>query len=105
MKARDGSLHERQLSRLLLSSFFVPVVSLARSKRSCHRRQSGAAAANAVAYLPSGCAQVVFDFVEKRYPEIQTFSVEGAKSLPQSVVDEVRSFCAWHWYRGLYLLC
>lgn len=47
----------------------------------------------------------MFDFVEKRYPEIQTFSVEGAKSLPQSVVDEVRSFCAWHWYRGLYLLC
>lgn len=35
--------------------------------------------------------QVVFDFVEKRYPEIQTFNVEGAKVLPTAVVKEVHS--------------
>ena len=35
-------------------------------------------------------AQVVFDFVEKRYPEIQTFNVEGARVLPKAVVKEVR---------------
>lgn len=33
---------------------------------------------------------MVFDFVEKRYPEIQTFSVEGAKVLPKEVVRQVR---------------
>ena len=31
---------------------------------------------------------VVFDFVEKRYPEIKTFAVEGARVLPKSVVEE-----------------
>lgn len=34
--------------------------------------------------------QVVFDFVEKRYPEIVSFNVEGAKVLPPAVVKEVR---------------
>jgi outer membrane protein assembly factor BamA len=35
-----------------------------------------------------GKFSVVFDFVEKRYPEIKTFAVEGAKVLPKSIVDE-----------------
>lgn len=35
--------------------------------------------------------RVVFDFVEKRYPEIKTFDVEGAKVLPKTVVAEVDS--------------
>ena len=35
-----------------------------------------------------GKFSVVFDFVEKRYPEIQTFAVEGARVLPKSVVEE-----------------
>jgi hypothetical protein len=34
---------------------------------------------------------VVFDFVEKRYPEIQTFNVEGANVLPPTVVTAVSS--------------
>ena len=34
--------------------------------------------------------QVVFDFIEKRYPEIVSFNVEGAKVLPPAVVQEVR---------------
>ncbi|PSC70609.1 chaperonin 60B2 [Micractinium conductrix] len=34
--------------------------------------------------------KVVFDFVEKRYPEIQTFNVDGAKVLPPAVVKEVQ---------------
>ncbi len=33
--------------------------------------------------------QVVFDFVEKRYPEIQTFNVEGAQVLPKTIVKQV----------------
>lgn len=37
-----------------------------------------------------GKFKVVFDFVEKRYPEIQTFNVEGAKVLPTAVVKEVQ---------------
>jgi hypothetical protein len=39
---------------------------------------------------PHPLLQVVFDFVEKRYPEIQTFNVEGARVLPKAVVKEVR---------------
>lgn len=37
------------------------------------------------------CRQVVFDFVEKRYPEIQTFNVEGAQVLPKAVVQAVQA--------------
>ena len=32
----------------------------------------------------------MFDFVEKRYPEIQTFNVEGARVLPKAVVAQVQ---------------
>jgi hypothetical protein len=35
--------------------------------------------------------QVVFDFQEKRYPEIHTFAVEGAKVLPKAKVAEVQA--------------
>jgi len=35
-----------------------------------------------------GKFSVVFDFVEKRYPEIKTFAVEGARVLPKSIVEE-----------------
>lgn len=38
-----------------------------------------------------GKCRVVFDFVEKRYPEIHTFQVEGARVLPKAVVEEVRT--------------
>lgn len=37
-----------------------------------------------------GKFSVVFDFVEKRYPEIKTFNVEGSKVLPKAVVSEVQ---------------
>ena len=37
-----------------------------------------------------GKFRVVFDFVEKRYPEIKTFNVEGSKVLPPTVVADVR---------------
>jgi hypothetical protein len=35
-----------------------------------------------------GKFSVVFDFVEKRYPEIKSFAVEGARVLPKSIVEE-----------------
>jgi len=38
-----------------------------------------------------GKFQVVFDFSEKRYPEIKTFNVEGSKVLPKPVVAEVQA--------------
>ena len=38
-----------------------------------------------------GKFSVVFDFVEKRYPEIKTFAVEGAKVLPKAIVDETNA--------------
>jgi outer membrane protein assembly factor BamA len=38
-----------------------------------------------------GRFRVVFDFVEKRYPEIKTFAVEGARVLPPAVVAEARA--------------
>ena len=38
-----------------------------------------------------GKFKVVFDFVEKRYPEIKTFGVEGANVLPKAVVEETKS--------------
>jgi hypothetical protein len=28
------------------------------------------------------CLQVVFEFIEKKYPTLVSFNVEGAKSLP-----------------------
>ena len=37
-----------------------------------------------------GKFSVVFDFVEKRYPEIKTFNVDGSKVLPKAVVGEVQ---------------
>ena len=37
-----------------------------------------------------GKFKVVFDFVEKRYPEIKTFEVEGAKVLPKAIVEETQ---------------
>lgn len=38
-----------------------------------------------------GKFNVVFDFVEKLYPEIQSFKVEGTRVLPPSVVSSVHS--------------
>lgn len=38
-----------------------------------------------------GKFRVVFDFVEKRYPEIKTFAVEGAKVLPKAIVEETNA--------------
>jgi hypothetical protein len=38
-----------------------------------------------------GKFSVVFDFVEKRYPEVKTFAVEGAKVLPPAVVADVQA--------------
>ena len=38
-----------------------------------------------------GKFSVVFDFVEKRYPEIKTFAVEGAKVLPKAIVEETNA--------------
>lgn len=51
--------------------------------------------------LPSGKKgkfKVIFDFVEKRYPEIKTFGVEGAKVLPKAVVGEVQA--RLHTFKG-----
>ena len=38
-----------------------------------------------------GKFSVDFDFVEKRYPEVKTFAVEGAKVLPPAVVADVQA--------------
>ena len=46
--------------------------------------------ANQFKYTRPSCTQVMFDFVEKRYPEIQTFNVEGARVLPKAVVAQVQ---------------